>query len=138
MSEDIKRYRDNALDGFRSGAVLDLRVRIAVELLTHSPMFGPGPTQPVPMLVPAGHSVAKDRATMALDVATELLALAESRGLVEALDSPEGAMHLEANVRRQVEYEATKMRIGTEIGAREQGRVATVGNYDVAARRRSN
>lgn len=79
------KYPSNELDGFASGAMLDLRVRFAMNLLQHSPMFqgafaeygSAGATDEQDAALP------KEVATIALDTATELLDLAEKRGLVE-------------------------------------------------------
>ena len=100
MSEKRLMF-DNSLECFRSGAVLDLRVRIAVDLLTHSPLLG------------AEETPAK-LAEIALDTATALIDLAEERGLVEALDSPAGQARLKAHIDRQVWFQ-------TEV-AKEQRR----------------
>ena len=94
-SDGLLRLHDNPLDSFRNGACLDLRVRVAIDLLTHSQMFAgvEGGDKPGPI------------AAFALDVATELFALAETRGLIEPLDASEGRARLSDHIRRQVDYQ---------------------------------
>jgi len=103
------RYRDNAIDGFRNGACLDLRVRLAIELLSHSALYsGAGYHD-------AGEGDPTRLARHALDVASALLDEAESRGLVE--NFPEGAElgktltnHIRRQVRFQIEGQRENMR----------------------------
>lgn len=83
------RLHDNPLDSFRNGACLDLRVRVAIDILTHNGAQGDP----------------KVAAAYALDVATELFALAETRGLIEPLDASEGRARLSDHIRRQVDYQ---------------------------------
>jgi len=85
---------DNALDGFRSGACLDLRVRFAMELLSHSPVMANLSAWPQ-------ERVAK----YALDISTELFDLAQARGLITPFGDFENDEHLKAHVRRQVGYQ---------------------------------
>lgn len=102
-----RKYRDNSIEAFRHGAVLDLRVRFAMDLLTHSPLL----TQPM---------TATQSAERALDVASELLALAERRGLVENFKELEHDQHLKGHIRRQVAFQGEmgkqQMRAQREAG----------------------
>lgn len=97
------RMPDNPLDGFRNGVCLDLRVRFAMELLAHSPMFQgmEGTAKP------------KQVAEFALDLSTELFALADARGLIEPLDSPEGTQRMGDHIERQIPYQA-KLQVGIQ------------------------
>lgn len=70
-------YPQQILDAFSQGALLDLRVRLAMQLLTNSPMF----SLPVP-----GKDNAETTAGMALDVSCALFDAAEKRGMVAPLD----------------------------------------------------
>lgn len=92
--EKFMKLPDNAIDSFRSGAILDLRVRLAIEILTHSPLLSGLETEPAPEI-----------AAYALDIADALFALAEKRGLLESLDSLAAAERLMKHVKRQVEFQ---------------------------------
>src|SRR5574337_60275 len=88
---------DNPLDGLRNGALLDFRVSVAVDLLKHSRVFeGVGAQLDI--------DAARLAASLALDLATELVELAWSRGLIRPLDSPEAMERLGAHVKRQTEF----------------------------------
>jgi hypothetical protein len=100
----------NCLDGFNLGADLDLRVRFAMELLK-SPIFQGR------ALVSKGdqansdtiHVVTNDpqyqgSATLALDIAEELFAVAQERGLIKEITGDSIDDHLKAHVRRQVDF----------------------------------
>lgn len=83
--------RDNPLDGFRNGACLDLRVRFAMELLTHSPIFRTFDGSP------------SDHAAFALETAEELFAQADARGLIEPFSPMDD--YLREHISRQVAYQ---------------------------------
>lgn len=96
--------QDNELDGYRNGACLDLRVRLAMELLTHSGMGA--------ALITGGFEkgvgiTPVEIATQALNVATELITLADERGLIEPFAETLGP-RLKAHVKRQVEYQVVQ------------------------------
>ena len=86
------RMMDNQLDGFRNGACLDLRARVALDMLTHSPAIAG-------MAEKAGP---EEIALYCLDAATYLLDLATERGMVEEFTEEIGK-RLEAHVTRQAE-----------------------------------
>lgn len=124
MSEkkDERRYRDNPIDGFRNGVCLDLRVRIAIDLLTHGGLFealiasfkGKEPTEADMVALP------KVAAVVALESAAELLRLAEERGLVD--DFPEGAeigRGLRDHARRQANFQTEGNREAQRIAAEQ-------------------
>ena len=94
VTENPVRYFDNPLDSFRQGVVLDMRVKLAIDLLTHSPMF----------TNVEGLST-KQVTTLALDVATELVAEADRRGLLEDLDSPAAMARMKEHIKRSVEFQ---------------------------------
>lgn len=98
--------RDNPLDGFRNGACLDLRVRFAMELLTHSQMF-PVQIEQINQIPTQGgtspEKVAGAVSKFALDIATELFAEADARGLIEPFSPMDD--HLRNHVKRQVAYQ---------------------------------
>ncbi len=127
---ELKRYQDNALEGFRNGCLLDLRVRWAFELLRGGALSDVDDT-------PAGV------ASYALDVATELLALAESRGLVEALPADGGELTpaLMDQARRTASFQALQQIEGQRFGQDYQNRVmpaAVAGAFSDPVRGRSN
>ncbi len=107
---------DNPLDGFRNGCLLDLRVRLAMELLVHSNAW-------VYMRSPDARQAysPKFAATAALDTATELFDLAESRGLVKPLGEVDE--HLMAHIRRQVVYQIETQK-EQQRQAEQSGRIA--------------
>lgn len=82
------RYRDNEIDGFRMGALFDLRVRMAYDMLVQgdlsSLMWGLAPSEGTGK---SDEEVAEARGAMAaraaLACATELVRLAEAGGLVD-------------------------------------------------------
>ena len=56
------KYPHNVLEGFGNGALLDLRVRMAMQLLTHSPMYaGSAATNPDDV---AAHALEVARCTL--------------------------------------------------------------------------
>ena len=98
-------YWGNVLQSFENGVQLDLRVKLAVDFLK-APNMVTGSSAPV-------------AAGFALDLATELLAEAERRGLMKALpegDELNGAVraHIRRNVRAQVYQQLQAQRIGPE------------------------
>lgn len=96
-NKEMRRLRDNALDGFRNGACLDLRVRFAMELLTHSPIF-------VNFLSENPQRVESKLASeIALDIASDLFRLAEDRGLIEPFAPMDD--FLRGHIERQVAYQ---------------------------------
>ena len=114
---------DNALDGFRNGAILDLRVRLAMELLVHSPIFHGFALRTAPC---GAYGVeikgtARESAHYALDVATELFALAQARGLIHPLGEIDE--HLISHIRRQVVYQIETQK-EQQRQAEQSGRIA--------------
>lgn len=103
--------QDNVLEAFRNGCLLDLRVRLAMELLAHSPSLVDVVLTPDP----------RELAVKALDVATELFSIAQERGLVKPLGEIDE--HLEAHIRRQVTYQLMTAKEQKRQGE-EAGRIA--------------
>ena len=87
---------DSPFEGFRSGANLDLRVRLAMDMLTHSPMFAPGKDA-------AG--TPEEAALFALDAATYLFDTAHERGLIKPFCKVAEDPHLIAHMDRQIEWQ---------------------------------
>ena len=119
---------DSPIDGFRNGACLDLRVRIALDLLAHSPMFsGSGSVWPAndPTVLAAEKAHAKNLAAFALDVATGLIEVANARGLIRTLDDSRNMEELQKNAERQVEFS----RMGMKAQQRAQDQSLAVGRH---------
>jgi hypothetical protein len=109
---------DNPIEGFRSGARLDLRTRFAMELLVRSPIYAGAYGWPATMESTVGDedrtiharprtgeapSTPAAIARHALDVATALFEASDERGLVKPLGEMDE--HLEAHIRRQISFE---------------------------------
>jgi hypothetical protein len=113
------------LEGFGTGALLDLRVRLAMDLLRTSPMF----TNFLPLS--SGESLEQAPgmlAVLALDVATALLAVSEARGLVEPLPDDDGLnRQLRLQAARTARYSVWQQLAGARVAAEEQPRVGPVG-----------
>jgi hypothetical protein len=112
------------LEGFGTGALLDLRVRLAMDLLRTSPMF----TNFLPLS--SGESLEQAPgmlAVLALDVATALLAVSEARGLVEPLPDDDGLnRQLRLQAARTARYSVWQQLAGARVAAEEQPRVGPV------------
>jgi hypothetical protein len=117
-------YPSNVLEGFGTGALLDLRVRLAMDLLRTSPMF----TNFLPLS--SGESLEQAPgmlAVLALDVATALLAVSEARGLVEPLPDDDGLnRQLRLQAARTARYSVWQQLAGARVAAEEQPRVGPV------------
>ena len=99
-------YFGDVLGSFANGVQLDLRVKLAVDFLKASgdAIFDGAP---------------RETATLALDLATELLAQAQERGLMKSLpeDSELNAptkRHIERQIRMQVFQNQAAQRIQSE------------------------
>jgi hypothetical protein len=118
-------YPSNVLEGFGTGALLDLRVRLAMDLLRTSPMF----TNFLPLS--SGESLEQAPgmlAVLALDVATALLAVSEARGLVEPLPDDDGLnRQLRLQAARTARYSVWQQLAGARVASEEQPRVGPVG-----------
>ncbi len=91
----VRIYPANPANAFDTGAMLDLRVRMAAELLTHSSIY-----QGVVLKAASMEEVAQQPrvlATHALDLATALIEIGTERGLVRplAIDDPESPLSKE-------------------------------------------
>lgn len=117
---------DNPLDSFRNGAVFDGRLKLAIDILTHNPDIGDDGEE--------GESMARNTARYALDVATELFALAEERGLIRRLDDKECANQLVGHMKRQAEFIVEQ----NKATARAQERGIQVGKAVAGAYNRAN
>lgn len=117
------KYPHNALEGFANGCLLDLRVRLAMQMLTHSPRYAMAtPSDGGTIFLRAG-SAARD----ALDVATELLAEAETRGLVAPLPSDgELPPELRAQAKLTAGWQVLQQMEGQKFAQREADQVVPV------------
>lgn len=129
-----RKYPHNVLEGFGNGALLDLRVRLAMQMLTHSPMYASsfrpyegkeitavtvsddGRAPAVTMsTAPTPQTLAKH----ALDLAHEVLSQADARGWVEPIpDLPEIDGPLKDQAHRTAEYQARQQVHGNAVAAK--------------------
>jgi hypothetical protein len=118
-------YRQSALNGFENGCLLDLRVRIAMDLLK-GPLFANVVAEGVEF--PPMESSPGGIACHALDIASELLKQAEARGWVDPLPDDGGlnrAGRLQAS--RVGRFGAVQQMEAQKAMAEDQGRVSAVG-----------
>lgn len=137
-SAELPKYPHNALEGYANGCLLDMRVRFAMELLTHSPIYGRGTiatvaaktSQAFPGL--AGYEGVAEAPALphllarhALDLATALLQLGAERGLVDALPADDGELSpsLRAQARRTASYQALQQKEAQAFLQREADQV---------------
>ena len=106
---------DSPFEGFRMGANCDMRVRLAIEILTHSPMFAPGKDA-------AG--TPEETALFALDTATYLLDTAFERGLIKPFGEVSKDAHLLAHMHRQIEWQIVSTK-ATQKAQEEASRIQT-------------
>ena len=98
------KYPHNVLEGFGNGALLDLRVRFAMQLLTHSPMYANTQVPP------------DDMACHALEVSRCLFERAETLGWIEPIpDLPEISPELADQARRTAEFQARQQVHGNAV-----------------------
>ena len=117
MEKDGMKYSHNVLEGFGNGCLTDYRVRIALNLLATSPMFG-GDWVGTPA----------QAATQALDVAAEVMAQAEVRGWVAPIpDDAELNAPLRKQARRTAQYQVLQQIEGQKVAKEEADRVVPSG-----------
>jgi hypothetical protein len=117
----VRVYPHNILEAFGNGCVLDLRVRFAMDLLRTSPIFEGVGSEFSPEHIAV---LPKACAAFALALATELLALAEQRGLVEPLPDDDGLnRQLRLHAARTARYSVWQQLAGARVAAEEQPRV---------------
>jgi hypothetical protein len=118
-SRDGMLYPHNVLEGFGSGALLDLRVRMAFAMLQHSPLFA----QTLPVATEAAFdALPKNLAWLALGIADEVLSQGEARGWVKPLPDPTDSgidPVLEAQAHRTAEYQAEQQLHGNKYATRQ-------------------
>lgn len=91
------KYPHNVLEGFGTGCLLDLRVRLAIGFLNTSPLF-------TDYVV---NTPAAEVAAYALDMAEELLSQAQSRGWIDPLPvDGELTGQLRLQAKRTASYQA--------------------------------
>lgn len=104
MTDD--RYFGDVLGSYANGVQLDLRVKLAVDFLKSPALQITGSPQ--------------ELAIYALTLATELLTLAEERGLVASLpDTDELSAPQRRHIRRQVRAQIAGQVASQQIGAEE-------------------
>lgn len=109
-----RKYPHNVLEGFGNGALLDLRVRLAMQILTHSPTLNI--VHPDRLRDDESLLHAREVANMVLNLANELLSQAEARGWIEPLpDLPEIDGPLKDQAMRTAEYQARQQVHGNGV-----------------------
>jgi hypothetical protein len=113
-------YPDNEVDGFRMGALFDLRVRIAVEMLQG------GDLSALRWQVSGGPEEAgRELARACLAAATELVRLAEEQRLVKPFpDGGEISTTLKRHAPRIVRWQAEQQIAGHRVQQELAGRIA--------------
>lgn len=124
------KYRHNVLEGFGNGCLLDLRVRVAIDLLK-SPMFHGGAFEFFdgdslgnPDALPGGATYC---AGFALEVADSLMKMASVQGLVDPLptDNRIGS-EMRSQAERTAHYSAIQQLAMQKIGAEESSPLTQV------------
>ena len=100
MTIETERYWGNVLNAFEGGVQMDLRLRLAIEFLKGGAICGE----------------AMDAARAALDIAGELIRLADERGLLKDLPDTDGLneplkRHISRNIRAQLYQQNEAQRI---------------------------
>lgn len=138
-----KRYPHNAIGAFDAGAMLDLRVRIALNVLTNSPAaasFVSALTVGIDCsLKPeeankVATSAARYAARFALEAASELLGLADERGLIEPI--PPAGDELDQTLadyaKRQGQFGVEQQVEGAMYGQKKQAELQREGGLRIA------
>lgn len=118
----MTKYPANALEHFRDGALTDFRLRLAMQLLAGSPRYAlVKPSDGEYGGICSPDWVARD----ALDVAAEMVKLAEARGLIEPIpdDGGELTAAMRAQARRTASYQIAQQREAQRFAQSEQDRV---------------
>lgn len=118
------KYPHNILEGYGTGALLDLRVRLAINFLQHSPMVQEV-TRATLANLPAGKVGEAPMwvAKFALEVADELLKEGAARGYVSPLPDPEDTTITaqdRAQAVRTARYSVLQQMAGAKV-AQEEG-----------------
>lgn len=116
MSDDRLKYHQNVFQAFENGVELDLRARIAIDLLKSQAANLVGDTQ-------LEDVTAKGIASFFLDLAGELLEQAQTRGWTRDLPdhgdiSAPMKKHIERNVRAQLYQQTVGQRVAAENASR--------------------
>lgn len=113
-------YPSNVLEGFGTGALLDLRVRFAMQLLT-GPLYANVVAEGVEL---GTGDNARAIAVHALDVSAAFFEVSEERGLVEPLPDDDGLnRQLRLQAARTARYSVWQQLAGARVAAEEQPRV---------------
>lgn len=132
MGQDRVKYMDDPVNAFPAGAITDYRLRVAQQLLTNGTLvLGVWEAQGGALrhvldgseLVPV-----RDPAEIALDMAEDLVRLAEARGYIKPM--PETS-ELPGAVKKQAERLA-KFHVHQQITANREGMLAAASSPAVA------
>lgn len=116
-------YPHNELDGFQNGCNMDLRARIALNLLQHSPIFH----RMLPDNPQGFGLIPKEMVTAACDLAEELLRQSKERGWIEAFPADgELTDRLREQGKRAATFSAVQQIEGAKAMHNEQARVVPV------------
>jgi hypothetical protein len=112
-------YPHNALEGFGNGCILDLRVRLALNFLQHSPRYAAVSGDDGVDIFSPSHA-----ASDALDLATALLAESERRELIAPIDlTGELDESIRAQAKRLARFQVLQQIEAQKAAQAEQSRV---------------
>jgi len=112
MADDPLKYPSNELDGFASGAITDLRLRIAIDLLKAPGIF--------PVAEATEGAAAISVVGFVLDVAGLLIHEAEQRGWIQQFsDEGDLSRHLRLQAKRTARFQVAQQ-MEAQRAAREQ------------------
>lgn len=129
MSDSYRKgmlYPNNILEGFASGALLDLRVRMAIGFINQSPIFHEAYLAALNDGECSVENLPKVAASIALDLAEEITSQAAERGWLEPLTGPEDTEigeALRAQAKRTAAYQVLQQLGGQKFAQEEQGKV---------------
>ena len=102
-----RKYPHNVLEGFGNGALLDLRVRFAMQMCTHSPMIAVNGAPP------------QELARAILDFADALMNEADARGWIDPIPADaEIDADLRDQAKRTAEYQASQQVHGNAVATK--------------------
>lgn len=128
--DEGQKYPHNVLEAFGTGAILDLRVRLAVNWIQHSPAVAEV-AKAVVLGTPAHQSndIPAWIAHFALELADQLLEQGAERGWVEGLPDPKDTKlddQLRAQAMRTARYNVLQQILGNKAAQEEQGGIIPV------------
>jgi hypothetical protein len=126
-SEVTQVYFGDVIGSYNNGVQLDLRVKLAVDFLK-SPVIAQLANNP-------DHSP-QSLSTFALDLATQLLEVADERGLIADMpETDEISSPMRKHIRRQVRAQIVGQVSAQQIGAEEQPSINTSSPVSIVPRR---